>query len=312
MKKTKKEEGKMNTSQLKCFLAVAKTLNFTEAAKSLFMAQPALSKQISLIEQELGMQLFDRTRRYVRLTPQGEVLYEEFRNIAMLLDSAVNKARAVEQDQGGTLNIGVTRDNFGSRELPGVIYNFSNCYPNVAMDITIRNTKMLRDGLESRAFDVVLAMDYEIEGIADAEVRLLAARKLDFVISKRHPLAMLDTVSFEDLSNEAFIAISDESAAEGDTALQEWCRQIGFTPRKILKAPNSATQKLWAAAGMGVSMMDLAHSPWMKESVKTLEVPNMLIDRYVAAWKKDNQNPFISRFMDILIDAMTGVGTYTL
>ena len=83
----------MTIFQIKCFLNVAKYLNFTEAANHLFIAQSSLSRNISNLETELGIQLFSRTKKYVRLTPGGAVLYQE---LSVLLDqgrNAIEKAK---------------------------------------------------------------------------------------------------------------------------------------------------------------------------------------------------------------------------
>ena len=81
----------MTIFQIKCFLNVAEYLNFTEAANHLFVAQSSLSRNISNLEEELGMQLFVRTKKYVRLTPCGAVLYEEFSKLLKLGEAAVQK-----------------------------------------------------------------------------------------------------------------------------------------------------------------------------------------------------------------------------
>ena len=93
----------MTIFQIKCFLNVAEYLNFTEAANHLFVAQSSLSRNISNLEEELGMQLFVRTKKYVRLTPCGAVLYEEFSKLLKLGEAAVQKARNAELGENGSI-----------------------------------------------------------------------------------------------------------------------------------------------------------------------------------------------------------------
>lgn len=292
----------MNTSQIKCFVTVAKTLNFTEAAKSLFMAQPALSKQIALIEHELNMQLFDRTRRYVRLTPQGEVLYEELSNVAHLIDSAIKRARAVENDSCGILTIGVSAEEAILRELPKVVHDFHGCYPSVQLNITVRGPKAVRDGLAEGEFDMVMAMKHELDELQELEMTELVKRRMNFVISKLHPMAGMEHVTLDDLAGEAFISVEEEDGVRLSLFFAQVCRQCGYSPGEILSAPNLKTQRLWAAAGMGVALVDFADAPWLRDCLKIVEIPAEIAHRYVAAWKKDSQNPFIGKFLELLTD----------
>ena len=91
----------MTIFQIQCFLNVAEYLNFTEAANHLFVAQSSLSRNVSNLEEELGMKLFVRTKKYVRLTSSGAILYEEFSKLMKLGEAAVQKARNAELGENG-------------------------------------------------------------------------------------------------------------------------------------------------------------------------------------------------------------------
>ena len=93
----------MTIFQIQCFLNVAEYLNFTEAANHLFVAQSSLSRNVSNLEEELGMKLFVRTKKYVRLTSSGAILYEEFSKLMKLGEAAIQKARNAELGENGSL-----------------------------------------------------------------------------------------------------------------------------------------------------------------------------------------------------------------
>ena len=97
----------MTIFQIQCFLNVAEYLNFTEAANHLFVAQSSLSRNVSNLEEELGMKLFVRTKKYVRLTSSGAILYEEFSKLMKLGEAAVQKARNAELGENGSIVLGV-------------------------------------------------------------------------------------------------------------------------------------------------------------------------------------------------------------
>lgn len=99
----------MTIFQIQCFLNVAEYLNFTEAANHLFVAQSSLSRNVSNLEEELGMKLFVRTKKYVRLTSSGAILYEEFSKLMKLGEAAVQKARNAELGENGSIVLGVLK-----------------------------------------------------------------------------------------------------------------------------------------------------------------------------------------------------------
>ena len=108
----------MTIFQIQCFLNVAEYLNFTEAANHLFVAQSSLSRNVSNLEEELGMKLFVRTKKYVRLTSSGAILYEEFSKLMKLGEAAVQKARNAELGENGSLVLGVIETQRSENFLP--------------------------------------------------------------------------------------------------------------------------------------------------------------------------------------------------
>ncbi len=294
----------MNTTQVRCFLTVARLLSFTEAAKALYMAQPALSKQIAMLEQEIDIQLFDRTRRYVRLTPQGQVLYHELRNIVKLKDAAINKARSAGLEQGGTLTVGVTTDNLPKEYIPEVIYSFVSSYANCSFEITVHDTKTLRDGISAGVYDLVIAMNFEVDGIERLAIRELAEQRVEFVISKHHPLVKMDPITVGDLATEMFICVENEVLKPTMEKLEGAFERIGYKPKGYMHAPNVETMLMWAAAGHGVALVDVRHHPWIKDLVNVIKLPVFTPGRLVAAYRQENQNPYIAEFLKLLVRAL--------
>ena len=92
--------------QIEYFIAVAKSLNFTDAARNLYVSQPSLSKQIALLEKEIGVQLFNRSTRGVRLTPAGAVLYKELGNVLDTIHEAIEKSSKKDLGEEGSITIG--------------------------------------------------------------------------------------------------------------------------------------------------------------------------------------------------------------
>lgn len=120
----------MDMRPLRYFIAVAEHLNFTEAAKQLFVAQPAVSQQVAYLEKKLGVKLFHRTKHSVQLTNAGTVFLKDAKEIIKKLDESFENAQQADKGVIGTINIGLlsvpVRDF-----LPPLIRKFRHKYPNV-------------------------------------------------------------------------------------------------------------------------------------------------------------------------------------
>jgi DNA-binding transcriptional LysR family regulator len=145
----------VNTQQIKYFAAVARHLNFTEAARSVHLSQPALSKQIALLESELGFNLFIRTSRSVRLTPAGVVLLKELEHISGLLEAAIENARAASTGKTGNLSVGCLEALDIREFLPDAIAAFIKKYPDIKLSLERKSFKALLDALYGGTLDII-------------------------------------------------------------------------------------------------------------------------------------------------------------
>jgi len=295
----------MTSVQIKCFLTVAKTLSFTEAAKQLYMAQPALSKQISAFEKELQMQLFDRTKRTVRLTTQGEIMYEELSAIWRRMEVMTDRAKNIDKMRNTKLTVGVIMDDLACKDLPVVVYEFGRCIPDVELDVQIQESSVLVEGLLTGKFDMVMVMDFELRDAEGLQRTRLAARELEFVIGKKSRLVRSgEPINYDTLSKEAFITVTDDNFDLVDEWFRKKSESAGYYPRELLYAPNIATQRLWLGAGRGAALVDLKNTPWLNDVVKVIDLPMGDTNWLCAAWKQDDSNPLIRYFVDIAQDIM--------
>ena len=157
----------MNLNQIKYFLVAAQCLSFTKAANQLYITQPALSRQIQMMEEELGVILFLRTSRKMQLTPAGVILKERFKNIYDDYNLAVAKARSAYQGLSGELNVGILEGTYVGDLFPNVLQYFSDHYPNVDVRINSYSFGNLIDGINSGELDVIITLKFDIENLAD-------------------------------------------------------------------------------------------------------------------------------------------------
>lgn len=191
----------MDSNSLSAFLAVADSGSFTAAAERLFLTQPAISKRIAQLEEQLGARLFDRIGRQVHLTEAGHALLPRARQVIRDLDDMSRAISGLSGEVSGTLRIG-TSHHIGLHRLPPVLRQFSREFPKVQLDIHFIDSE--------EAWEGVLHGDLELgvvtlPPIADDRVYSEAIWNdpLVFMAAPEHPLATEQHVSLEMLTQYA-------------------------------------------------------------------------------------------------------------
>ena len=215
----------MELRQLKYFVMVAKTLNFSEASRRLFITQGTLSQQRQQLENEMGCQLFDRNSHNVCLTEAGEELLplaEQTLESAKLCRDRMTDLRGA---LSGTLNIGVTHSFSGL--LTGSIKEFIKAYPGVNLNIYYKTASELIEMLREKTVDLILAFK-TIQHYEDIEAETLFTSKLCVVMRKGHPLADNRHISLEDLESQGIVL-----PGSGLQARKIFERYVGIDTRKL-------------------------------------------------------------------------------
>lgn len=289
----------INLQQIGYFLAVAKYLNFTEAAKNSYVSQPSLSKQIALLEREIGVQLFVRTKRSVHLTPAGGILYNELSEIMETINSAVDKAKRINEEYTGTITIGCLEMMDTSNFLLDSINYFNKMYPNINISLERHSFKALRERLINGKLDMILTLSFEVDTL-NVESRTIYETNSSIWVGANHPLAKRENLVLEDLKNEKFIMISREESPNGFDGITALCRKHGFTPNIVKQLPNAESLMLCVESGLGVALFDAHIRVYDNSKIKQVSIIDDAI-RVVIAWRKENQNPTIDLFVNTLL-----------
>ena len=186
----------MELRQLRYFVKVAETLNFSEAAKALFVTQSTLSQQIKQLEDSLDTQLLLRSSHSVTLTESGAELLPHARQTLLDADLCEQRIRDLDRGLGGTLNIGVTYSF--SPILTESLFTFMKEYPKVKLNILYKPMSELMELLVARELDFVLAFK-PTEPIPGVESHYLFQNYLAAIVAENHPLASQQRVSLETL-----------------------------------------------------------------------------------------------------------------
>lgn len=290
----------MNTTQIKCFLALADTLNFTRAAARLYLSQPALSRQISTLEQEINTLLFIRDQKSVRLTPAGVVLAGELGAIHSALEGLIARVQTVSMGYTGTLTIGVLEGQWMGGGFTDLCRRFLEAYPNIDLRISQGSFSLLRRQLTGGAIDLAITLEFDAADIEGTLTRRYGPDQAVFAVSRRLPVAQKETIQFSDMMEETLLVISPEDSLAGANLLLNFVKKEGLAPRRIRYAPNLSTLMLWIESGLGIGIINhqssLASNPFVR---LITEVP--LDDASTAlVWRRENLNPAIALFDQML------------
>lgn len=275
---------------------MAKCLSFTKAAEQLFVSQPALSRHIKNMEEELNIQLFVRTSNGIRLTPAGSSLYVGMLDMYNNYMEMVQKAEKIQKGLNGSLKVGILDQTNVADFMPLIYADFQKNYPNVDLWFQEGSFKYLLSELYAGRLDMIFTLKFEIERKESIIYQYVSRSKDYIVMSRFHPLAAKEKVTLDDVKNETFVMISEEDNPESAPLILAICKEHGFVPQ-VRYAKTLTEQILWIEVGMGVSILDSRCTLKMNPDVKFYEIDSNWDPSLVVAWNQNNYNPLISVFL---------------
>lgn len=291
--------GAVELRHLRYFLAVADDLNFTRAAMKLRVAQPALSRQIRQLEEELGVALFERNRRAVHLTAAGQAFLSEARSVLAQSERAIHVAQSTADPHSGSLNVGYVWGLFHTR-VPAVVEQFRRRFPQVAVHLfdytATEQAAALADGRLDLGF---IGFEEEAE-TAGLERRRIGRCAFVVALPTAHRSARRRRVELASLSNEMFFAISGSTYPGAARLVAEACRVAGFRPRIVQAADRGHTLLGLVAGQCGVALVpeSLAALPHSGVVLRPLATPP-IADLFVA-WPPRRPSAIRDQFLSIL------------
>ena len=195
----------MNLQQAEYFLSVAEYRSFSEAAKSLYMSQPALGRQIRALEIELDLPLFVRGRRALELTAAGKVLDEELGRWINSYNKIVEKARLANASVNATLDIGILEGHRLGSLFPAIYDYFCVNCPDIQVNTHRMSFGLLLENLYNGDVDIAVTLDFDVAGQSDLEYRIIAEVENFLVVPSRHRMANQENLTLKDFKDDVFI-----------------------------------------------------------------------------------------------------------
>ncbi len=240
----------MEIRQLHYFLHIADQLSFSKASHSLHISQPSLSKAIQMIEDELGVVLFDRTTRRLQLTDDGKILVKYANTIMSSLDDLQAALAEGKQLKKGSIKLGLP-PVIGVSFFPGIIAKFRQRYPQVQIQLVEEGGKIIEQSLLDGKIDlgvVVLPVNED-----SFETLPFAERRVSLIVNAKHPLANRENIHLSELKNEPFILFKEGFSLYD--RVREACIREGFEPRIAYESTQWDFIGEMVAADLGIALL---------------------------------------------------------
>ena len=287
----------MELRHLRYFVAVGEDQHYGRAARRLRVAQPALSSQIQDLEREIGLQLFDRLPRGVRLSAAGKVFLEDCRRILQEVHEAAIRAERAARGLIGTLRVGFTESASWHGVVPDALREFRRSHPEIDLQlsslISLDQMEAVRSGGLDAGFVYVPASDGEIAHVP------VASHQVVLATPRRHPVSKLKRLRLRDLAETDFVWFPRRQHPANYDRLLQACSRGGLTnPRIVQEAVDQGTMLSLVSCGLGVAFVTDATRWRCPKDVVLRRVIDLRLPVPVSlVWRKDDPSPLLARFV---------------
>lgn len=292
----------MELRHLRYFAAVAEALNFSRAAEKLRVAQPALSRQVRDLEEEMGVQLLERNRVHVRLTDAGRIFLGHVRRLLAQVDVAVTAAQEAARGHDGTLVI-CSDWRLSMSPVPETIVAFRARYPRVEVELAElrlhEQTAALRAGRIHLGF-----VPREMLGERDDLSILPVVRsEIMAVLPGNHRTSGCPSVRLRDLKGEQWLWVDDEHAPGFRGYISQSCRLAGFAPEFGRSAATLEGLLALVAAGYGAALLPRFVAPAAQALVCTVPTDCEPLE-LCAVWRREEPSQLLRNYLEIMRAAL--------
>lgn len=275
---------------LRYVVAVADYESFSLAAKACYVGQPTLSQQISRLESSLGLKLFQRNTRNVKLTEAGTLFVHRAREIIQRADALQAEMSDFAGVRKGTLNMGIITSlqciQFGE-----LLSTFCRKYPSISVNIQQDGTHTLIHLLLERNLDAAIINRPE-RLPSQLHFLKLGEDQYSLAVPSHHPLAQRSSVKLSELANERFI-FHQQGQIASELCLNA-CRQAGFDPVIVCRSGSPTTGLFMVRGGMGVAFLpseEFRHRSI--DGIKEIFIEEKIVKEVGIAWRGDTMSPLI-------------------
>ncbi|WP_461643735.1 LysR substrate-binding domain-containing protein [Labilibaculum euxinus] len=286
----------------KYFLALAEDLHFRKAAESLFISQPGLSRQIKQMEEILGISLFERHNRKVKLTEAGLYLQKELTNNFKRLDEIINHAKLLHDGLNGNLNLGYVGSAMQD-VIPELLLKFKQTHPNVLFSLKEMDNNKQIQALLNHEIDVgFVRMERVPRGLS---IQSVFEDTFSLVLPKDHPINESNFTNLSQFKNDSFIFFDASYSESYFEKVMQIFDESGFAPLISHNTVNASSIYRLVENKFGVSIVPTSLKLGYDMGIKFIEL-NKIPQRTTlrAVWNNKNTNPILNDFRTMIDDKM--------
>ncbi|EOO27829.1 hypothetical protein ICM_01818 [Bacillus cereus BAG1X2-3] len=291
----------MDIRKMRYFITVAEELNFSRAAERLMMAQPPLSQEIRKLEEELGVQLFHRTKRMVELTEAGKIFLEGARQTLLQVDRTIKETQLADEGKIGHLIIGFVDS---TETVIDILNIFRERFPKIQLILREMTTDQQIKALYEKQIHIGFIRSEQNNEILSSEV--CSEECLKLVLYENHPFVSLPNISIKSLVDEPFILFPRHFGTNFYDLIISYFWEHKVSLNIVQEAVQMQTIVNLVAAGIGISVVPSSVESYKKSGVmyKGIQENTPKINLY-AGWRKDEKSVVLENFLTAVREVYT-------
>ncbi|HEY9692405.1 MAG TPA: LysR family transcriptional regulator [Oculatellaceae cyanobacterium] len=295
--------SKLELRQLCYFMAVVEAKNnFSRAAERLHIQQAPLSQRIQALEKALKVELFDRKKRPLQLTPAGEAFLKDARLALDQIERAIDQAQRASRGEIGRLVVGIG-SSMANSLLPDILQLFRARFPEVKLVlrelIPDQQIQELRDRTIDVGFD---SLPNAHEQQKDLDFLPILQESMVIALPETHPLAAHTSIPLQALADEEFVLPSPENVPFYTQTIR-LCQEAGFLPKVVQEATWLITVLGLVAGGVGVSLLSSNVQNLQRKGVVYRAIKGVNLTREIAVvWRREDSSPVLREFLKVIKD----------
>lgn len=286
----------MNIQQIKYFLILAQELHFWKTAGRTHITQSALSRQIQALERELGVQLFERDKRNVKLTSAGQFLKEKWEVQINELEFFHEHARQIQLGESGTIII-AHPDSISASLMPDMLSSIASAYPKLNIELVQVRYEDQQEFLRNYKVDLVITRD--INKTDDISSEQIATDYLSIVVPDSHPFQSVEDLTKETLDSQKFILpIKDEGSSYSEL-IQQLFRAYNVVPNAYLHSEFGSAIISLVKKGLGIAVLPTSYMWHETPGIRFITLPYQT-DLFLN-WRVNDHHPVLSNVLKLIL-----------
>jgi len=295
----------MELRHLRYFRAIGREEHFGRAAMQLRVAQPALTRQIRDLEAELGVELFERLPRGVRLSSAGQLFLKDVEEILSQVDRAVDRARGLANGHLGTIRVGLSEIIAGHDFISYGLLDFREREPGVILDLRSMGSMQQIMALKDGTLDVGIVYDAHID---ERDAPLLGRARIGvgrtmLAVYEGHRLADRQSVSMAELVDEPALWPTRRTAPGYYDRLMAACGAAGGAPRIVQECTTNSILLSFVAVGMGIGFVTASPPLASFHNIRLVPISDLDVGFDVLlVWRERDRSAALHRLIDMMVE----------